>query len=219
METINPEVTTLIQIATKAIIYSLIPTLVALFLTERIKGRIKSSFDEKLETIKKEHTLEITKFQTELNFFKSRENFKFTKLHEKRLEVLENIYKYINETQNHLRSYIIPVKNLPKDTSYEQNEDVLNENYTKSHNKFVEYYSDNKIYLDEEIEELIDNFIKELLAIHNDYFENQFIRRLGDNGGNQQSFMKAAVAYKRLPENIDPLKKKIQEKFKGLLGD
>jgi hypothetical protein len=91
MELKNLEIIMLINLAIKALIYSAIPTLFTLFLTEKIKGKIKSSFDEKLETIKKEHSLEITKFQTELNFLKLRENFKFTKLHEKRLDVLEYI--------------------------------------------------------------------------------------------------------------------------------
>ena len=60
MEFINTEVIMLINFAIKVLIYSLIPTLFTLFLTEKIKGKIKSSFDEKLETIKKEHSLEIT---------------------------------------------------------------------------------------------------------------------------------------------------------------
>jgi hypothetical protein len=216
MELKNLEIIMLINLAIKALIYSAIPTLFTLFLTEKIKGKIKSSFDEKLETIKKEHSLEITKFQTELNFLKLRENFKFTKLHEKRLDVLEYIYKYLNSSQNHLRSYVVPLKQLAEGTPFDQNEDLLNENFRNAHNKFVEYYSDNKIYLDEEIEKLIDEFLDESLTIYNDYSENYFLKKHGDNF-NQESFLKSAVAYKKIPEKIVPIKKKIELKFKEML--
>ena len=68
---------------------SIIPVLIALYLTEKVKGNVKNSFDKKLEDLKNRHSLEISKFQTELNSLKAKENFKFTKLHEKRLIVLE----------------------------------------------------------------------------------------------------------------------------------
>lgn len=79
---INPQVYIIVEFTVKALAYSLVPTLVTLFLTEKIKAKIKGSVDEKIENIKKEHSLEISKFQTDLNFLKTRENFKFTKLHE-----------------------------------------------------------------------------------------------------------------------------------------
>jgi archaellum component FlaC len=199
-------------------IISLIPTLIALYLTERVKNSVKTNFDRKIENLKKEHSLEITKFQADLNSVKTRENFKFTKLHEKRLEVLAKTYEYLNKVQNQLNSYVIPAKNLPQNVSYEENEDLLNENYRNAHNEFVEYFANNIIYFDEETENLIDHFIKESLGVYNDYFENHFFRKLGDTT-NQQSFVKAAAAYKKIPEKVEPLKKKIKIKFQILLND
>jgi hypothetical protein len=74
---------------------SIIPVLITLYLTEKVKGSVRNSFDKKLEDVKKEHTIEISRFQTELTHLKSKDNFKFTKLHEKRLIVLEKTYMYI----------------------------------------------------------------------------------------------------------------------------
>jgi hypothetical protein len=71
----------------EALIYSLVPTIISLYLTERVKGKVKNDFDKKLEIVKMKHTLEITKFQAEITSLKTKENFKFTKLHEKRLTV------------------------------------------------------------------------------------------------------------------------------------
>ena len=74
------------------LIYSILPTLIGLYFTERVKGKVKSSFDKKLEVIKKEHSIEIANFQAEIKSLKDKENFKFSKLHEKRFELLETIY-------------------------------------------------------------------------------------------------------------------------------
>ena len=216
MENINPEINMLIELAIKSLIFSVIPTLITLFLTEKVKGKIKNSFEEKLEIVKKEHTIEISTFQAELNNLKSRENFKFTKLHEKRFDVLENIYKLINRSLNHLRSYVVPVKQVPEGKTFEQLDDSLNENFRNAHNNFVEYFSDNKIYLDEQIEKLIDEYLDEVSIIYNDYSENHFLKKFGDKP-NSESFRKSAFAYKKIPEKIFPIKKRIELKFRELL--
>lgn len=53
-------------------ICSAIPTLITLYITEKVKGSIKNSFDKKLEQIKKEHTLEVSRFQTDLSSLKAK---------------------------------------------------------------------------------------------------------------------------------------------------
>lgn len=58
-----------------------ISSLFTLYITERIKNKIKNSFDVKLEEVKMINSKELSQFQTELN------HLKFTKLHEKRFEV------------------------------------------------------------------------------------------------------------------------------------
>ncbi|AWG22412.1 hypothetical protein FFWV33_13200 [Flavobacterium faecale] len=206
----------LTDLVIKALIFSIIPTLITLFVTEKVKGKIKNSFEEKLEIVKKKHTIEISTFQTELNNLKSREIFKFTKLHEKRFDILENIYKLINKSQNDLQFYVCPVKRVPEGKTFDQLDDSLNENFRKAHNNFVEYYSDNKIYLDEQIEELIDKYLVEVSDIYNDYSENHFLAKF-DNKPNPETFKKSAYAYKKIPEKIIPIKKQIEIKFKELL--
>lgn len=84
------------------LLYSILPTtlgtLITLYLTEKIKSNVKSTFDEKLEQLKKDHSIESANFQAEINSLKSKENFKFTKLLEKRFSILEDSYKLLNKT-------------------------------------------------------------------------------------------------------------------------
>lgn len=195
---------------------SLIPTLITLYLTEKVKANIKSSFDQKLEVIKKEHTLEISKFQTELNFLKTKENFKFTKLHEKRFEVLEKTYQYLNNSLNKLNSYIIPLKQVPEGITFEENEDLLLNDFRDAQNTFANYFYDNKIYFDQELEELIQTYMSETISTYNNYNENHFMQKFGA-GFNSESSKKALTAYKSISEKMVPIKKEVEKKFKELL--
>ena len=118
----------------------LVPILLTLYLNERVKGSVKNSFDEKLEQLKKEHSKELSHFQTELNYLKTKENFKFTKLHEKRFEVLQESYTYLNKTLMQLGVYINPVKIVPFGKTSQEHNDLLNEQYTTAHNNFLKYF-------------------------------------------------------------------------------
>lgn len=196
----------------KALLYSILPSLIGLFLT----GRIKSSFDKKLERLKKDHIIDISRFQAEIAALKTQENFKFTKLHEKRFIVLEKLYKLLNNTSNQLSYYISPVKVTPKGTSFEDYENKLQSNFTEAHNEFVQYYSDNKIYLNEKIVLLIDNYLSRVSEIYKDYATNHFLKVMGDKS-NPDIFNKAATAYRNVPEKITPIRNEIEKKFKELL--
>lgn len=207
---------TLIQ----ALLYSIIPTsigtLLTLYFTEKVKGRVKIGFDKKLQEIKKGHDMELGKFHAEINAFKSKENFKFTKLHEKRFCVLEKIYKLLNKTLSELNFYISPVKSTPNEMTFDENEDNLQLNFINAHNEFALFYSDSKIYLDINITSLIDNYLNEIGQVYNDYSQNHFLRKLGDRA-DPKIHMTAYTAYKKIPEKIIPIKKQIEESFRELL--
>jgi len=203
-----------------ALLYSIIPTLIGtlltLYFTEKVKGKVKNGFDKKLEKIKNDHSIELSKFQAEINSLKSKENFKFTKLHEKRFDILEDTYILLNKALNELNIYIHPIKNQPKGMNFEEYEDKLHSNFANSHNKFVEFYSNSKIYLEINLISLIDSYLKETNSIYNDYNLNHFLRKLGDKP-NLETLTKASTAYKKIPEKIIPIKKEIEENFRELL--
>ncbi|MFC6267114.1 hypothetical protein [Frigoriflavimonas asaccharolytica] len=198
----------------EALIYSVIPTLIGLYITEKVKGNVKSNFDKKLENLKKEHNIDITKLQADINALKTKENFKFTKLHEKRLIVLENIYKLLNNASKELSVYVSPVKFTPKDTKFEEYENNLQLNYINAHNEFVSFFNDNKIYLT--VIELIENYLNQVSEIYNDYSTNHMLKKMGDNS-NVEIRTKAFTAYKKMPEKVNPIKKEIEKKFREIL--
>lgn len=202
----------------KVFICGLVPTLLTLYLNEKVKASVKNSFDEKLEKLKKEHTKEISQFQTELDYLKSKENFKFTKLHEKRLEVLQNTFQFLNENLNLLASYISPIKFIPDGKDYDENEKLASQAYRDAHNNFLKYFNFNSIYFDEDIENSLNNFFKESSEIFNLYDKQLIYKSMGEQL-DRKDRLASALAYKKIPEIIYPLKKEIETKFRKLLGE
>ncbi len=194
------------QILINILSYSIIPTLIALYVTEKIKGNIKIFFDKKLEELKMEHSKEISQFQSELNYLKSKESFKFTKLHEKRLEVLERTYYFINETSEALLTYVSPLKLGVNENVVTEMDKLLSDDFIKTFDEFIVYFKHNCIYFDEEIEQLLKKFIKEALFIFATYGKNESAK---DN----------MFSIKELGKNLDPIKKEIEIKFRELLGE
>lgn len=195
-----------------------LPALFTLYLTERVKGNIKSTYDRKLEEIKKEntkeieevkkeHSKEISQFQSELNYLKSKENFKFTKLHESRLLVLKKTYMYLNTTSESLTLYISPVGRIISNRKFGDSEDeILKDEFIKRTDAFTFYFNRNAIYFDETLGDLLRNFLNESIVIFATYHSK--------NGEVDNSF-----AITQLNDKLFPIKKQIELKFRELLGE
>lgn len=188
------------------VVCTTISTVITLFITERIKGTVKNSFDKKLEGVKKEHSKEISQFQIELNHLKSKDNFKFVKLHEKRFDVLERTYMYINDTSESLKNYISPMDYVLKGSRDVQMVAILKTAYAKLHDEFQIYFNKNKIFFNEELQKLLDEFFSQSIIIFATYDIDDF----SDN--NMSSI-------KELNNKLLPIKKQIEIRFREVLGE
>lgn len=195
------------------LLYSIVPTLIALYVTQRVKGTVKNLFDSKLEKLKKEHSIEIAKFQTELNFLKSKENFKFTKLHEARLEVFAETYKNINENLMLLKKYILKVEDKSDDSFTALDEEISRMEYQTAYKKFYDYFSSKVIYFDEDTELLIEGFFEEAATIRLNHSEMKI------DYPNEEIDFVITESYKAILIKLKPIKKEIENKFRKLLGE
>lgn len=187
-------------------ISALIPTLISLWLNERVKGSVKNSFDEKL-----------AQFQIDLNHLKSKENFKFTKLHEKRLEVLQQTYQHININLALLETYLKPLKFVPKDELVDF-EKKQGEEFIAAHQEFLKYFEYNSIYFDEETEAILKNFFDESALVFISYDKN-FAKVSVNTGTDKVKIKNSTLPHLSIAEDLYPIKKEIQKKFRELLGE
>lgn len=195
----------------------LIPTLISLWLNERVKGSVKSFFDSKLEVLKKEHSKEISQFQSEINYLKSKENFKFTKLHEERLIVLAQTYQYINENLLLLKKCTSALKDEPGENFASVEEQVFKMEYLNAYRKFLEYFGAKAIYFDEDIENLIADFFEVAAGVYLDHNYKQSEIDAGAFPKEEINFV-ALESYNAITVKLAPIKKQIEIKFRELLG-
>lgn len=203
-----------------ALIYSIVPTflgtLFTLYITEKVKGKVKNSFDTKLENQKKEHNLELSQFQAEINFLKSKENYKFTKLHEKRFEIMEVTYKLINAVLIVLHKYVSPLKMLEPGKTFLENDNVLQEEFSKKHSEFTIYYNNNRYYFDSSTKTIIDSYLNEVREIYNMYSEKHMYGQM-DEKPDREIMIRATQAFKNIELKIYPVKENIEKRFAEIL--
>ena len=204
------------NLLTNILSYSIVPTLIALIITKITEGRIKSSFDKKLESTKKKHSLEIAKFQSELDSLIAKENFKFTKLHKERFNVLKKTYALLNKSRNDLGLFVAEIKIIPNNTTFEKNEERLHMNFISSHDEFVRYVDDNLIFFSKNLESMLAEFLEESFQISIDYNPKHPVNKLVFP--NREVKKNATSAYKRLNDNIQPIMIAIRTESRELLG-
>ncbi|MBM7419017.1 MULTISPECIES: hypothetical protein [Chryseobacterium] len=204
------------ELLTYSVVITFVGSLITLYMTEKVKGKVKDSFDTKLEELKRDHSIEITRFQTEINSLKSKDNFKFTKLHEKRFSVLEESYKLLNKTVSKINQYISPAKFIPKNITPPENEDNHQKEFLEAHYNFTNHFVDNRIYFNQELESLIESYISEIGEIYDDYFQNHFLTKM-ETKPDREIRMKAFSAYKKVSEKLLPIKKEIEKNVRNLL--
>lgn len=195
---------------------SIVSAFIVLIITKITEGRIQSTFDKKLESIKKEHTLEIAKFQSDLDSLKAKENFKFTKLHEERFNVLKQTYALLNKCRNDLGLYVAEIKLISKNATFEKNEDRLHMNFIASQEEFLKYIDDNLIFFSDNLESMLAQFLEESFQISIDYNINHPVNKLVFP--DREVKKNDVSAYKRLNDNIQPIMIAIRKEFRQLLG-
>lgn len=179
-----------------------------------VSAYLKLKFDAKLEKIKSKNLKKLANFQAELDYIKTKQNFKFTKLHEIRLKVLARTHHLLNENLALLEDFTAPTKIIPEGKTFEVYEKEFSLRYKEAHNKFIRYFKHNAIYFSEDMERLILNYINASSKIFDTYD-----RKIHFPKSDDQIIQEAYTVYRKIPVEIHPLKEKIEVKFRELLGE
>lgn len=145
-------------------IYILISTTLFGIIGFLFKRQIEFDFNKHLESIKKEHSMELAIHQAEIENLKSKDNFKFLRLHEKRFKVLAQLYRLLKKVIPPLMDYVAPIKNTNEKSLIDYG-DELRENFIKKHNAFVIFYRNNQIFLPPNLCVLLDEYIDATIEI------------------------------------------------------
>lgn len=154
----NFAINILTSAAVSALLSSALVWLGKTWISERIKGAIQSEYNEKLEThkaqLKAQSDTEIERLRAQLNLTSMEHQVRFAGLHNKRAEVIAEVYQLLVEAHWHTAAFSSPIGSANGPTKAEQ--------YVSADGalrNFFRYFEKNRIYLPPEscaqLEELV----------------------------------------------------------------
>ena len=176
-------ITVISSAASSAVLSGLLLWLTKTWVSERLKNAIKAEYDTKLEShkaqlkaeydkkvethkaqLKAESDVELEKLKSSLNIAASQRNTTFNQLHTRRVDVIANTYAKLKYLHDCVANYIKPFV-MTGEPSIEERRKAVYE----ASNDFTPYYSQNQIFLSQEVSEMISKVNQELISISNLY--------------------------------------------------
>jgi len=158
-----------------------------------------------------------SKLDTNLESHKAQLNIEHTqylKLHEKRLEVMTDIYRKIAEVDRTMLLLTARMKPLAPGQSAEQQDFEHMKDADNSYQSFRIYYEDHKIYFNEKDCELLDK-LKE--KYWDSLWDGTTRQRMGASDI-KYNFETAKSASQTVREHIPPIKASLEKEFRMTLG-
>jgi hypothetical protein len=182
------------------------------WITERLKGAIKSEYDQKLEThkaqLKSEAETQIEQLKASLSIAAAEKQVKFSKLHENRAEVIANTYSLLKNTLLTFKDYVKAFEAVGELPRSDRKKVAV-----KAHNAFREYFPTKTIYIPIGTADKIDAIDKKLV---NSF--NQFALQI-DGVENRVDYEKWDEVIKRLSGEVSEALTELEIEFRHLLGD
>jgi hypothetical protein len=188
------------------ILVNLILTGVLLYVFQRV---IDERSARRLEEFKAE--LKSTAFERET---------KFSKLHEKRLQVLAELYRKLSHVNSNLSAMKLTAESgIPDDHMK-----LLIDDFNKAIDEFSAYLSENRLYLPDHLCDQLYLYWAYSIGVWSNlstsYITNDHSTRVNEGKeaymeDARQSLIKASV---KIREKLDPLNKVIEKEFRDLIG-
>lgn len=200
----------LISIGTPSVLFFLTKSIIY----ERLKNSIKNEYDQKLESYKTElsHSskTEIEQLKSQLNIMTEQANFKFSKLHEKRIEAISQVYEYLSVFHFSLIEYTKPVE-LVGESPREVRRDLS----IQASIKFSEIYRKKRIFLPKTVCQKIDSFNKKLIST---YYQFHFDVDIAQK--NKENYhTKWIEITENMSVQVEPALDELEQELRALLGD
>jgi cell division protein FtsB len=170
-----------------------------------------------LEQEKKEHSKDIEQYKSVLNHLTKRHEIIFTKLHENRAHVIEQLYENLINTDTSFHSLVKPFQTI--------GEADLNEKFgifVKNYNEYYQFYQKKRIYFSPSVCKIIDDLNKILFESHVDLTMYPI-----DSESSEYKFQPELIKernkywntiWERYKEEFSCLKDELENSFRSLLG-
>jgi DNA phosphorothioation-dependent restriction protein DptG len=155
---------------------------------------------------------DITSYKAKLQAAAVEHQVRFTKLHEKRAEIISELYSKLDEAHRALRSFMNPIQWV-NDLPTSEKEEIAE----KGTNDLIRYYSPNKIWLPEDTCALIEEIIKQ---IHDAWHTYQVYAKNWSSTSQEArpDTKKWITSFEIVSEKIPVIRKELEIEFRKLLG-
>jgi len=188
----------------------LAPHLLSLNL-ERYRAELKASSDRDLEGYKAElkvrHEMEMERLRTDLQQITFQQETTFAKLHEKRAEIIAELYSRLLKFQRSVGALLNPV------SAHSPNLQQREQRAVDAGNLFLEYYSQNRIYFDESLCSQLNDFLE---IMSNAHLAHALYPVTDPNP--TESWEERCKAWDTLNGQAPAIRREIERSFRQLLG-
>jgi len=165
----------------------------------------------KSDLFKQELNISFEKYKAEINLVSEKAN----KLHDKRIERIEEIYSLLTDFHSEMQNLISwkVVTGMSKEDIEKQEFDRI-QKAGDTGNKFLNYYAKNKLYFNQETCSLIDEIIDLLRTSHLDLSHKYVFGRMPA----QLEFENVRNASQSIRDKVPEVKEKLEANFRQIIG-
>lgn len=178
----------------------------------------KQKIEQENELMKLNIDKELEGYKNKLEILRLEHQIQFSKLHEKRSEVLEEIYHKLFDLNQSMVDLTLFIRPSLKDPTNEENELFLKTNQT--FREFTTYYKKHKIYLTQETCIILDKLVRYYWTISVDTAEAKNAKNLVplDHSYFQDAMKRYRDAFKELRDEVPKVLILLENDFRKILG-
>ena len=183
------------------------------WISERLKHAIKAEYDEKLETHKaqlKAHSdVELERLRSQLNITATEHEVRFSRLHEKRAEIIAETYSLLKKLFFRLGDYV-KIFEPAGDASKEERRVA----FADAHKNYRTYYVTKLIFFPKKTATKLEEIDFELVKTF-----NEFVFGVEMAKGAKDTTKKWTEIFERVKGEIKTALAELEDEFRRLLGD
>ena len=182
------------------------------WISERIRNSIKAEYDQKLELfkyqLKRDSDIEIEKLRSELSITAARHSILFSRLQDKRGNVISTTYSLLRDLYNKISSYVAIYEPAGCPTREDRRSEAA-----ESHKEFQKYYTKSIIFFPKNVANKLEKIDQELIKTFNDFCISVEIIK-GEN--TTRTWLDI---WERIKTDIKKSLDELEDEFRKLLGD
>lgn len=156
-------------------------------------------------------SIDLEKFKADLKIEAAKDRIRYEKMHNKRAEVIERLYKKIVRAYRALHSYMHIFQRTGDSTEKEKGEKAA-----KAANDFTDYFEENRIFIEESLAKRIDDLSKKFKEAWNNFDLSRYLRE--SKNSSSDYVKKWEEAFNGIDQDANRIKKTIERKFRKIIG-